>query len=464
MAVLAVDAQGLVTVEALAAYTATRTEEVAKKLEVALQSGLTKSWYDSFSEEELYDSIGDEKKYLGEASGEAQTVAAVQKAKATADPREIVTAVEEVILNFCGFQNIKTKYIANALHFQFDIDMDRLLGATPTALSDADAPSDVDKALFDEAEVVSAELLLRVIVETVDGALLANPFSPGQPMGKLLKLPLFAQLIMVFINAVEAVWYQQALPHCPVAINLYASLLVENAPVRQMVEGVQHVEVMEMTKGAKRGPEVVHWVKTIREFGSFVLLDDFDSSHPGVDSEPDGIKVSVFANAFHSLQVFNEGGIPDELPSGEKEKLDDRNYRDFYAFLVPKAQPKVKRVVLEGSENCLKSEQTPGPPLNFGQPKATMASAHLCKAIAKALRAQNPEIKMCRQGGRALYADEEFDAEASAVIAKSGKALAAARAGDAGTMAWMGQEAVRRAAMRMRPLVCGVQKTHPAAS
>jgi len=277
-------------------------------------------------------------------------------------------------------------------------------------------------------------------------------------MGKLLKLPLFAQLIMVLTNAVEAGWYQQEVPNCPMAINLYASLLVADSPVQQMVEGVQQVEIMEMTKGAKRGPEVVDWVKKIREFGSFVLLDDFDASHPGVDSEPDAIKVSVFGNAFHSLQVFKEGGVPAEMPFVEKEKFNCMDFKDYYCSFVPKIQPKVKMVVLEGSENCLKSEVSPGPPLNFGEPKATIASAHLVQAAAKALRAMNPDLKMCRQGGRALYPDEEFDADASAVIAKSGKKLAAARTNDAGTMAWMGQEAVRRASLKVRPLVCGVKK------
>jgi len=458
MPLLAVDAQGSVDPAALASYKAIRIEEVAKRLEVALQSGCAKTWYDGLSEKDLYEIVGDETKYLGEESGEAQTVAAVQKAKATDDLKDIVAAVEDVILNFCGFQSMKTKYIANALHFQFAMDIERILGAAPTALVDAKAPSEADKALFDEAELMSAELLLRVIVETDDGGLLAYPFSPGQPMGKLLKLPLFAQLVMVLTNAVEALWYQQELPHCPMAINVYASLLVDGAPVQQMVEGVQQVEIMEMTKGAKRGPEVVHWVKTIRETGSEVLLDDFDTLHPGIDSEPDGIKVSVFANAFHSLQVFNDKCVPAEMLFVDKEKTNDRDFKDYYCSLLPKTQPKIKMVVLEGSENCLKSEKTPGPPLNFGQPSATIASAHLCQVIAKALRALNPEIKICRQGGRALYEDEDFDEEASAIILKSGKNLSAARTGDAGTVAWTGQEGVRRAAMRVRPLVFGVKK------
>jgi len=65
---------------------------------------------------------------------------------------------------------------------------------------------------------------------------------------------------------------------------------------------------------------------------------------------------------------------------------------------------------------------------------------------------------MFHQGGRALYADEDFDEDTCAVIAACGKAMAAARTNDAGTAAWMGQEALRRASMQVRPLVCGVVK------
>jgi len=388
MPILQVQENGVVSREAMAGYIAIRTEEVATRLEAAL-TGPARKWYDDLSKEELYD----QGKYLGEASGEAQTLAAVERAKAAVDPKEMVTAVEDVILNFCGFQSIKAKHIANALHFQFDTDVDRLLGTTLPALCEVDAPSDAVKAFFDGAGIVSAELLLRVVVETDDGELVANPCSPGQPMGKLLKLPLFAQFIMVLTNAVEAKWYQQEIPDCPMAINLYASLLVDDAPLRQMVEDVQSVEIMEMTKGAKRGLAVIEGVKKIREeFGAFVLLDDYDSLHPALDSEPDAIKVSVFGNAFHALQVLKEGGVPAQMPFMDKEKTNDKDFKDYYCSLVPKTQSKIKMVVLEGSENCLKSEVSPGPPLDFGQPKATIASLHLCQAAAKALRALNPEM------------------------------------------------------------------------
>lgn len=115
---------------------------------------------------------------------------------------------------------------------------------------------------------------------------------------------------------------------------------------------------------------------------------------------------------------------------------------------------------MEGSENCLKSE-IQGPPFNFGEPKATIASAHVYQTAARTLCTSllvGESLQMLHQGGRALYDDEVFDEEACAVIAACGKQMAAARAGDAGTIAWIGSEAVRRAAMQQRSLVCGVAK------
>jgi len=121
---------------------------------------------------------------------------------------------------------------------------------------------------------------------------------------------------------------------------------------------------------------------------------------------------------------------------------------------------------MEGSENCLKSE-VQGAPLNFSEPGATVASAHVYQAAARAMRANQPEgqsFQMLHQGGRALYEDEHFDEDACAVIEASGKPMPAARAGDAGTLAWIGSEAVRRAAMQQRPLVCGIKKKEQQAS
>merc|ERR1712070_411142 len=98
---------------------------------------------------------------------------------------------------------------------------------------------------------------------------------------------------------------------------------------------------------------------------------------------------------------------------------------------------------------------------NFGEPRATIASAHVYQAAARALCACQPvgqSFQMLHQGGRALYHDEVFDEDACAVIEACGKQMAAARTNDAGTMAWIGSEAVRRAAMQQRPLVCGIMK------
>jgi len=69
--------------------------------------------------------------------------------------------------------------------------------------------------------------------------------------------------------------------------------------------------------------------------------------------------------------------------------------------------------------------------------------------------ARIPNLQMLHQGGRALYDDEEFDEDARAVIQNLGKQLPPARK-EAGTMAWLGDEAKRRAAMKVRPLACGV--------
>merc|ERR1711998_90674 len=98
------------------------------------------------------------------------------------------------------------------------------------------------------------------------------------------------------------------------SMNIYVSLLVEGAPMEQMVEGARAVEVMELSKGTKRGPHVSAWIREMRNMGKNVLIDDFDANHPCLDSAPDGIKVCVFTNAFHSLQAFKEGGAVTEFP------------------------------------------------------------------------------------------------------------------------------------------------------
>jgi len=180
------------------------------------------------------------------------------------------------------------------------------------------------RSIFDASEIESAELLLRCVRQTEDGNFIADSFSPGMPMIFLSKLPIFAQLMMVLTNVVEAIWYEQDIPNCPMSINLYASLLVEGAPVKEMLHGVTAVEVMEMTKGAKRGHEVVNWVQKIREQHLEVLLDDFEPDHPGVDSSPDGIKIGAFDNAFHSLQAFNEDGAPSDMAAVAVEKIDKK--------------------------------------------------------------------------------------------------------------------------------------------
>jgi hypothetical protein len=471
MPVLPVSPAGIVDDGALDAYLHKRWEAVGNRLQTCLDnSSAARNWLQALSEKDLHED--DDGKYMGDAASEDDTKAALGRVKSAGNPIEMVQAVEDMTMSFCGFTVMrphKAKCIVNAVHFQYTVDVDRLLSTSLSLPSAEGAPMVEEKALFDEANVGGGELLLRCVTETPDGSMIANPFSPGMPMGKLLKLPLFAQLVLVLTNAVEAVWYQEALPLCPMGINVYASLLVADAPVLQMTDGVSVVEIMELTKGAKRGAEVERWVEKLREAGATVLLDDFDTKHPGLDSKPDGIKVCVFANANHSLQAFKnepvEGSsaplLPiEEVPHIEKERLNEHDLFDFYGSLVPKHQSGARVLVMEGSENCLKSE-IKGPPFNFSEPRATIASAHVYTAAAKALCASLPEgesLQMLHQGGRALYDDEVFDEDACAVIAACGKQMAAARAGDAGTMAWIGSEAVRRAAMQQRPLVSGVVK------
>jgi len=472
MTVLTVSSNGTVSDEDLAIYLRVRREEVGKRLAAALEnSSAARAWLQDLSEADLHQDDG-EKKYMGDVAAEEDTKAALQRVKAAANPIEMVTAIEDMIMNFCGFtvmRPLKAKCIINAVHFQYNVDVNNLLEAELPLPSADGAASNEEEAIFDNANIGAAELLLRCVVETSDGGIIANPFSPGIPMGKLLKLPLLAQLVLVLTNAVEAVWYQETLPCCPMGINVYASLLVAEAPVLQMIAGVSVIEIMELTKGAKRGPEVDGWVNKIREAGATVLLDDFDAKHPGIDSKPDGIKVCVFANAFHSLQAFkNEASASSpapllpmtEVPHVEKERLNAFDMLDFYGALVPKHQSGARVLVMEGSENCLKSEMQ-GPPLNFSEPRATTASAHVYQLAARSLCANLPmgeSLQMLHQGGRALYDGEVFDEDACAVIAACGKQMAAARAGDAGTIAWIGTEAVRRAAMQQRPQVCGIAR------
>lgn len=466
MPVLAVGPKGGVTKEGLDAYIRARREAVGERLGRSLENRVVRGWLEALVPEDLSEEKDGEKKYLGDASGEAETKAALEKARATDNPVEMVAFIEELILCFCGFSVMrpcKAMCIVNAVHFQFGVNVERLLSAELSLPAADGTPTDAEKALFDESTVELAELLLRCVVENDKGDLVASPFSPGMPMSKLLKLPLFAQYVMVLTNAVEAVWYQEAIPTCPMAINLYASLLVADAPVEEMTAGVKCVEVMEMSKGAKRGPEVDQWVEKIRE-NAIVMLDDFDAKHPGLNSKPSGIKVSVFVNAFHTLQAYkNEASVLPiaDVPVVDKEGANPMNFLDYYGTIVPKHQTGVQYLVMEGSENCMKAEVTPGPPLNFGEPKATTASAHVYQVAARSLSARQPEgqvLRMLHQGGRALYADEDFDEDVSAVIAATGKAMPAARAGDAGTMAWMGDEATRRASMKSRLPVCGVKK------
>ena len=70
-------------------------------------------------------------------------------------------------------------------------------------------------------------------------------------MGKLLKLPLLAQCLLVLINAMEGEWYQNEMPAIPMSINLYASILEMDSPVMEIVGTVGVVEINGNGKGSK---------------------------------------------------------------------------------------------------------------------------------------------------------------------------------------------------------------------
>lgn len=462
MPLLQVSAAGLVT--DAEAYFDCRRAEIASRLDPMLaNSAVVQRWFADFEVAGLCDEAGG---YDGLPATQEPAAAAVAAARAAQSGEDVVRHTEEFILHFCGFSasSPPTRYLTNGLHFQYEMNTAALLSAAlPSPQECDDTPAHV-KALFDDVDICSAELLLRTV--TADGV--ANPFSPGQPMGKLLKLPMFAQCLLVLMNAVEAAWFESELPACPMAINLYASLMEPGSPVLSLARGASTVEVMELTKGCKRDGSAVLCANALRAAGHVVLLDDFDAAHPAAAADASGVKTSVFLNAFHSLQAFRgvdaAGGplLPFLQAAACLDKPEPRAFDvlDYYGQLLPKLQPKSRVLVMEGSENCLKAEVSPGPPLNFAEPRATLASAHVFKAAALALAGMadgGPAARLVHQGGRALYADESFDEDAAQVVAALKKPMAAARAGDAGTVSWMGTEATRRAAMQRRKLVCGIQ-------
>lgn len=441
------------------------------RLGALLAHPCVQKWRSDFNDAALLNSDG---AYAGDAKSESETRASVLAVQNSQSNEELVNNLEDFILKFCGFCNMSpspAEYLTNGIHFQYETNIDKLM-STPLPL-----PAEVDstpyevKSIFDEATVFSAELLLRVVVKSVDGSVVvANPFSPGAPMGKLLKLPLLAQLHLVLINAVEAEFYQKEMPAIPMAINLYASILEVDSPVLDFVGNAEVVEIMEMTKGAKRAESVAAAASTLQQNGRVVLLDDFDASHPARDCAATGVKSSVFATAFHALQVIkNDRGDGSALLPFEGAPLPHdaaspraMNVCDYYGALVATIQPGARTLIVEGSENCIKSEVQPGPPLNYSEPRATLAVAHVYRAAALTMigmaGGDAAGIRILQQGGRALYTDEAFDEDIMGTLASLGKPLPAAQGADAGTMAWLGTEAARRVQSRQRTAVCGVTR------
>jgi len=117
----------------------------------------------------------------------------------------------------------------------------------------------------------------------------------------------------------------------------------------------------------------------------------------------------------------------------EKAQINDMIFKDYYCSWVPKKKG-VKKLIMEGSENCLKAEVHQGPPLNFDEPRVTIVSAHVYQGSSKGNGCADPKPPD---------------------IQNLGKQLALARK-EAGTMAWLGDEAKRRETMKVRPMACGV--------
>jgi len=74
----------------------------------------------------------------------------------------------------------------------------------------------------------------------------------------------------------------------------------------------------------------------------------------------------------------------------EKAQINDMNFKDYYFSLVPKKKD-VKKLIMEGSENCWKAEVRQGPPLNFDEPRMTIASAHVYQGGSKGNGCADPK-------------------------------------------------------------------------
>lgn len=447
---LMVDPSGVVTPANWESFREQRRGRIASRLDVMQTQPAIKGWLEEFEAACLFDG----ERYIGNASGQDAALEALGKARSASSTTEVVDAMEDFVIHFCGFHETKVKGLINAVHFFFSVDVQRVL-AFPSQMPDDFSPS--AKELFDCAQVAGGEMLLRTVVENAKGQLVVNPFSPGFPMSFLNKLPMYAQMMMVLGSAVDASAYQDQMPELPLSINVYAGLLSEGAPVLSMVDGVQVVEVMEMTRGAQRSPALTSWVSELQSQGIRVMLDDFNTQHPALDSSPAGIKVCMFQNAAHTLQVFKEGSLPESFTEAGSD--DVSSLVGFYGSFIRKSMPNVSFLVMEGSENCMKSDLQPGqkgPPVNFSEPRATVATALVYKAAATILEVSNkPGFRMIQQGGRALYDGEVFDDTVKAMVEACGKPMDAARR-EAGTMAWMGSLAPIHAARKIRSHVCGV--------
>jgi len=146
--VLTLKPDGHVRFEDLQTYIEARQQAVAERLAKMMDNIVVQRWFADFTEEfALYKEDG--VSYLGAASSEQQTKAALQQAKATSKASEIIAAMIDFILFFCGFDaNNNAKCLTNAVHFQYAVNVQQLLSMTIPPPSADDASRQICKINF----------------------------------------------------------------------------------------------------------------------------------------------------------------------------------------------------------------------------------------------------------------------------------------------------------------------------
>ena len=179
----------------------------------------------------------------------------------------------------------------------------------------------------------------------------------------------------------------------------------------------------------------------------FVLLDDYDETHPVYDlrhplEQTPGIKTSAPLNAAHALGFLSDDSK--RLPCKSKIAKAESSY-DFIT------QHDAEVVVFEGSENVISKQNG----FDFSDlDAAAVATLKSCQSVMKRF----PDTtKFYRQGGRVPRDGECVDPELQAVIGTLCKTVPSCLQ-QVGTVSWMGDEAVRRASMMERLDICAIRQ------